>query len=81
MDKFSHFIDTYLYHILMSKWLKIYFILVCKILTNGIMGLKLSKILYLTQLPFLAMKIEESTIFLLILFNRKGAALDHAGEQ
>ena len=77
MDKFSNFIDTYLYHILMSKWLKIYFILVCKILTNGIMGLKLSKIL----LPFLAMKIEESTIFLLILFNRKGAALDHAGEQ
>ena len=45
------------------------------------MGLKLSKILYLTQLPFLEMKIEESTIFLLILFNRKGAALDHAGEQ
>ena len=46
------------------------------------MGLKLSNVLYLTpQLPFLAMKIEESTIFLLILFNRKGAALDHAGEQ
>ena len=32
------------------------------------------------QLPSLARKIEESTTFLK-LFNRKGAALEHTGEQ
>ena len=64
MFRFGYVQSLHLYHFnVKKKRLKIYFILVCKILTDGAMGLKLAKILYLiTQHVHTTFKISTSFI-------------------